>query len=71
MTNAEVLKFARALTIWATKNAQRESPLLYPDPAHYVFWEPLLDFVAEELGVSKETVGAWVDEAVVDSKVKP
>lgn len=66
----DATQFAKNLTMWVAQNAQRESVLLYPNPAHYVFFEPLLDFIVAELGVSKETVGAWVDEAH-DPAAKP
>lgn len=47
---------------WVAANAWRESVWLNPYPAWNVSATELLDFLSEESGVSKKTIGDWVDE---------
>lgn len=56
-------QLVKAIVEWCSKEGQAESPLLYPDPQHYVFTFPLFDMLVEKAGVTKEQIDKWFTEA--------
>ena len=53
----------RRLIAYVLEHEEKESPLLYPEPAFFVFVQPLLDFIRKEAGgMTEEEFNALADE---------
>ncbi len=63
MISKETEEALIAIVKYCGENLEKESRLLYPDPAEYVFLFPLLDKI-RELGLSTEAI----DKALVEGQ---